>query len=193
MELDNILPKLHLQDKILDKTILWMIPHSWKPNHFTIVRFLLTPLVAWLIMTNQFYTGLILFLIAAFTDAIDGALARTRRQITEWGKIYDPVADKLLIGSIAFLLIDEYLSTYLAFAIVVVEILLIVNGGIRKNQGKIVQANIWGKVKMMLQVLGVSFIFISILATAPILITMSWFVLVVAIFIGMISLFTYSI
>lgn len=193
MELDNILPKLHLQDKILDKTILWMIPHNWKPNHFTIVRFLLTPLVAWLIMSDQFYTGLILFLIAAFTDAIDGALARTRRQITEWGKIYDPVADKLLIGSIAFLLIDEYLSTYLAFAIVIVEILLIVNGGIRKNQGKIVQANIWGKVKMMLQVLGVSFIFISILATAPILITMSWFVLVVAIFIGMISLFTYSI
>lgn len=193
MELDNILPKLHLQDKILDKTILWMIPHNWKPNHFTIVRFLLTPLVAWLIMSNQFYTGLILFLIAAFTDAIDGALARTRRQITEWGKIYDPVADKLLIGSIAFLLIDEYLSTYLAFAIVIVEILLIVNGGIRKNQGKIVQANIWGKVKMMLQVLGVSFIFISILATTPIFITMSWFVLVVAIFIGMISLFTYSI
>jgi CDP-diacylglycerol---glycerol-3-phosphate 3-phosphatidyltransferase len=193
MELKDHFPKLQPTDKIIDKTILWAIPHNWLPNHFTIARFIMTPIVIWLILKEQFLLALITFIVAALTDAIDGAMARLRHQITEWGKIYDPVADKLLIGATAFLLIDRYLSLYLALAIVFIEIFLIVNGGIRKNKGKVVQANRWGKIKMILQVGGVGFIFLFLLTSSPILLTVSWIILAFAVFFGLISLFTYSI
>ena len=193
MELKDHFPKLQPTDKIIDKTILWMVPHNWRPNHFTIARFIMTPMVIWLILKEHFLIALIAFTVAALTDAIDGAMARTRHQITEWGKIYDPVADKLLIGATAFLLIDAYLSLYLALGIISIEILLIVNGGIRKNSGKLVEANKWGKIKMILQALGVGFIFLFILTNTPLLLTASWIVLALAVFFGIISLFTYSI
>jgi CDP-diacylglycerol--glycerol-3-phosphate 3-phosphatidyltransferase len=193
MEIKDHFPKLQPTDKIIDKLFLWMIPHNWLPNHFTIARLLMTPVVIWLILKEQFLLGLITFIIAALTDAIDGAMARTRHQITEWGKIYDPVADKLLIGATAFLLINNYLSLYLALTIVFIEIFLIVNGGIRKNKGKVVEANRWGKIKMILQALGVGFIFLFVLTNIPALITISWIILIPAVFFGLISLFTYSI
>ena len=193
MEIKDHFPRLQPMDKIIDKTILWMIPHNWRPNHFTIVRFIMTPFVIWLILKEQFLIGLIAFVLVALTDAIDGAMARTRNQITDWGKIYDPLADKLLIGSVAFLLVNTYLSLYLALSVIFIEILLIVNGGIRKNNGKIVQANRWGKIKMILQACGIGFIFLFLLTNISFFITLSWAALLVAIFFGLISLFTYSI
>ncbi|MBT4277323.1 CDP-alcohol phosphatidyltransferase family protein [Candidatus Falkowbacteria bacterium] len=191
MNNENI--ELYPQDKILEKTILRLIPKKVTPNHVTILRFLLTPLVVWAIIEEKNFFGFFLFLFTASTDAIDGAMARTRKQITEWGKIYDPVADKLLIGSAAFLLISKYLNFYLALAIISIEILLIVNGGRQKINGGIVEANNWGKTKMILQVAGVGFIFIFLLTKLPFLIILSWVILVAAIITGLISLFTYSI
>ncbi len=185
--------KLYPQDKILAKTILKLIPKSITPNQITVLRFLLIPVVIWSIIQEKNIFGIFIFLFTASTDAIDGAMARTRNQITDWGKIYDPVADKLLIGSTAFLLISKYLSFYLALVIISLEILLVLNGGWRKANGHIVQANIWGKMKMILQVIGVSTIFLFLIIKTSVLLSLSWIVLTIAIILGTISLFTYSI
>ena len=192
--MDNNNEKIILQpqDKILAKTLLKIIPQSIMPNHFTILRFFLIIPVVWMINIEQYLYGVIIFVVAAFTDAIDGALARTRNQITEWGKIYDPVADKFLIGSTAFLIISKYLNFYLAIIIIFIEILIIVNGGWQKANGRPVQANIWGKIKMHLQVYGVSLLFIFLLINAPILIAVCWSIFILAIIFAVISLFTYS-
>ncbi|MCK5459944.1 CDP-alcohol phosphatidyltransferase family protein [Candidatus Parcubacteria bacterium] len=183
---------LQPQDKILAKTLLKIIPRSIMPNHFTILRFFLILPIVWMINIEQYLYGVIIFIVAAFTDAIDGALARTRNQITEWGQIYDPVADKLLIGSTAFLIISKYLNFYLAIIIIFIEILIIVNGGWRKANGHPVQANIWGKIKMHLQVYGVSLLFIFLLTNASVLIAVCWSIFILAIILAIISFFTYS-
>ena len=192
-ENDNFNIKLYPQDKILQATILKIIPHFLTPNHFTVLRLLMTPIIIFCILKEQVVLAFILFLLAGFTDAIDGAMARTRNQITEWGKMYDPIADKLLVGSIAFLLITKYLSLYLTLFIIFIEILLISNGVFRKSNGDIIEANIWGKIKMFLQILGIALIFAFMIFNINFLIIASWAILIIACVFAIISLFTYSI
>ena len=70
------------------------------PNILTIARIALTPVIALLPFINGYLPKLvafIVFLIAAFSDFVDGYLARERNQITELGKLLDPLADKLLL------------------------------------------------------------------------------------------------
>jgi phosphatidylglycerophosphate synthase len=83
----------------LAKTVLRLIPRSVQPNHLTIARFWLIPFVAYFLFFGNYRIGLFVFILTALTDGIDGALARTRGQITEWGRLYDPVADKLLVAT----------------------------------------------------------------------------------------------
>ena len=66
--------------------------------------------------------GLILFFISAFSDVVDGSLARTKNKITTWGAIYDPIADKLLLGSTSIILVSKLISFYLGFLIIIIEI-----------------------------------------------------------------------
>src|SRR3989344_1372809 len=107
-------PALYPHDKILDFLILRFIPRSVHPNHITILRMMLTPVVFFFIVIEDYKIGIPLFLFAAFTDAVDGALARTRNQITRWGIRFDPLADKLLIGSLLVLLAFRSANAYVA-------------------------------------------------------------------------------
>lgn len=79
------------------------------PNALTIVRLLLVPVFAWLLVASQSNGGLgettalwlaaLVFAIASATDIIDGDLARRRGQVTSFGKVADPIADKTLTGA----------------------------------------------------------------------------------------------
>lgn len=185
--------KITPTDRLIAKIILPFVPKTVTPNQVTIFRFLMTPIVIWLILIDAFNWAMPLFLFAALTDAIDGAMARRRNQITDWGKIYDPLADKLLIGSIAFLLIAKYLNLYLALIIIFIEIVLIANGGIRKKNGEIIEANWWGKSKMILQVISSLFLFFYLFWPSAIFINLAWLGFSGAIILALFSLFTYSI
>lgn len=66
-------------------------------NIFSIVRIILIPVILWLFFKNQETASFIVFLIAAFTDIIDGFLARKFHRETKIGKFLDPAADKLLV------------------------------------------------------------------------------------------------
>jgi CDP-diacylglycerol---glycerol-3-phosphate 3-phosphatidyltransferase len=77
-----------------------MIKRSTIPNLITVGRIALTPVVAYLIFVPTFtarFIGWILFLIAAFSDLIDGHLARKHGWISDFGKLVDPIADKGLL------------------------------------------------------------------------------------------------
>ena len=102
--------RLAWHDPFMERTFFWAIPRSLVPNHFTALRFLLTPFVLYFVAIGDWNIAIPLFFIATFTDAVDGSLARTRRQITLWGTIADPVADKLLISSVLLLFVAEELS-----------------------------------------------------------------------------------
>lgn len=160
--MENIQIKIFWHDKLMDKLLLWLIPRTVKPNHFTVIRFILTPVVFWLLLKENYAWGVPLFMLTAFTDTIDGSLARTRGQITPWGIVYDPLADKLLIGSVIILIIFKHLWPVIGGTILGLEALFIIGGWLKKRRGQIIPANNWGKLKMVSQVLGVFFVLISL-------------------------------
>ncbi len=185
--------KLTIFDKILVKTICRLFPYSVTPNHVTIFRFLATPFVAILMFYHHYAIGLIAFLLVALTDAIDGALARSRNQITAWGKTYDPLADKLLIGSMVFIIVLRYIGFWTSLIVIAVEFFLIFTAWLRMRNGEKIEANVWGKIKMCLQVLGVTILLLSIIFNLAGLLPFASGAIYLAIAFAIISLFTYGI
>lgn len=188
--------KIFFHDRVLQYTILPLIPRWVYPNYFTIARFVLTPVVAYLMFTQNYAIGLWAFLITAFTDALDGSLARTRDQITAWGKLYDPIADKILIASMVYIIVLRYLDIWSAFFIILIELIIIVVAWYRvKRKIKVdtIQSNIWGKIKMILQVLGVTILLFSIVFDWAALLPLASGVLYLAIAFAIVSLLSYGI
>ncbi len=177
-------------DRFLAKTLLRLIPGWVQPNHLTIARFVTTPLVMWITIQKQYALAIPVFLLIAFTDVLDGSLARVRSRVTSWGKIYDPVADKLLIGSLVAILVIQHLGFYLGLAILLIESSFIALGWWKLLNGHQVQANRWGKVKMFLEVLAVTLLLIGLATGVQELFGISATTLYLAIFFAVISLFT---
>lgn len=185
--------RLFPHDHLMRWTVIPLIPRWIKPNHITIFRLLVTPLVVLLLLMEQYAWGVPLFLIAAFTDALDGSLARIRKQITPWGTFYDPVADKLLIGLVVILIVFKHINVWFGLMIVIVELLIAAGALYRKRKGHIGAANVYGKIKMCLQVLGVGFLLLALWLGLDLFIPFSVGTFSVALVFATISLWTYGI
>jgi len=185
--------RIFWHDKVLAATFLKLFPKAVKPNHLTMFRFLATPPVIVLMLYESYEIGLLVFLIVAFTDALDGSMARIRSQITNWGRIYDPLADKILIGSMIFTIVLRYIDFWAAIIIVALEIIIITVAWWRKHKGFHVEANIWGKIKMSLQVLGVVILLLSVIFNVAALLPFSTGAFYLAIAFAVVSLLTYGI
>lgn len=92
-------------------------PMTWA-NRITIVRLLLTPLLVILLLNGGRLWPLYIFILAAFSDVLDGAVARWRGEQTNLGKFLDPIADKLLLSS-SFLVL-AHLGRYPMWVFIVV-------------------------------------------------------------------------
>ena len=80
------------------------------PNKITLVRIFLIPvfmLIAWLKLPYGDWLATIVFIIAALTDTKDGYLARRRQEVTRFGKLFDPLADKLLVSAALLVLVES--------------------------------------------------------------------------------------
>lgn len=125
------------------------------PNKLTISRMLMTPVFLAVILwdiPHRFLFAVIVFSIAAITDAIDGKLARKRNEITVFGKLLDPVADKML--TTAALLAFMYLglcNVWIVFIVLTREFIVTSIRLIALSQGIVIPANIWGKLKTVSQ------------------------------------------
>lgn len=184
--------KLFSHDHVLRYTIIPLIPGFITPNMVTMFRIVMAPVVLWLLYTSQFQVGVPLFLFVAFTDAIDGTLARLRNQVTDWGTFYDPLADKVLIGSVVLLVVVQHVNVIFGLMIVLVEAILLIGGYIRRRQGKTIGSNLFGKTKMFLQVSGVLMLLIALWAGFDLFIPISVGTLSLATVFAIISLFTYG-
>ncbi len=153
--------KVYATDRFLVRYLLRWLPAGVTPNQLTVARIVLVPFVIAFLWQENYWVGIPLFLFAALTDALDGAMARTRNMITAWGRIFDPFADKLLVLSVAGILAYAHLPLWLLGAVVVSELLFIVAALLWHRQGRLVQANIWGKVKMILQVTSLVLLLLS--------------------------------
>ncbi len=184
--------KLFPHDRLLAATLLRLIPRWVTPNMVTTLRFVLIPFVLATLSLEWWAVAVPLFLCTALTDAVDGSLARTRKQVTEWGTFFDPAADKLLIGSVVLLLVAQRVSPWFALLILGVEALIITGGFLRKRRGVVTPANVFGKTKMFLQVVGVTFLLIAAWTDVGLYQDLSVGTLSVAVVFALISLFTYG-
>ncbi len=129
------------------------------PNSITLLRILLIPVFVWLYLESTperaFWAGLV-FAAAAFTDFLDGYLARRSGQITNLGKILDPVADKLLVASGLILLVQvQQVAVWLAIVMIARELIVTGARAVAAKEGFIVPADSLGKFKVIGQIGGI--------------------------------------
>ena len=136
------------------------------PNKLTIFRIILVPImviipffpiegemfnipIKWLLIA-------LIFIIASITDKLDGYLARSRNEITTFGKFLDPIADKILVLAAMIMLVEaSRLPAWIPIIVLFREFLV---SGYRliavEKSGNVIAASIWGKLKTVTQMLG---------------------------------------
>lgn len=190
----NKADEVHIHDSFLDKTIIRFLPASLTPNRITLFRILLTPVIFFLVLFHYYEIGFFIFLLAAFTDALDGSMARIRGQITKFGMLFDPLADKLLIGSMVILLVFRHFSLWLGVCILIIEAVFMLSALLVRLKFKTVRmANIWGKIKMMSQVMAMSLTMIAFLIDYPSLLTAAFWLFGLSIGFAVLSLFRHGV
>lgn len=134
------------------------------PNLLTGLRAVAVPFFLWCVFgLKDVQTALILFVLAALTDWLDGFLARRWQVISDFGKIMDPLADKLLVLSAlaGITWSSEYRLNMLIFALIFArELIITILREVYKKRGIIVAASQLGKVKTFMQMLGLIFAYI---------------------------------
>ena len=126
------------------------------PNVLTVLRILLVPvLVAALLQEAGGGDTLaaIVFVVASFTDALDGWIARRQKNITTFGKLMDPLADKLLITAALVSLVSlNRLEAWVAMVIIAREFAVTGLRQLAMEHGEVIPASMWGKVKTVFQI-----------------------------------------
>ena len=126
------------------------------PNKLTIARMVITPvflaLIMWESLPHRFLIATLVYSLAAVTDAIDGKLARKNNQITNFGKLLDPIADKVLTTSalLAFMVMD-LCNIWIVMIVLTREFTIASIRMIAAAGGVVIPANIWGKIKTVSQ------------------------------------------
>jgi CDP-diacylglycerol--glycerol-3-phosphate 3-phosphatidyltransferase len=127
------------------------------PNVLTVLRILLVPVLVVALLNktpNGDLLAAIVFAVASLTDAIDGYLARRRRSITTFGKLMDPLADKLLvIGALLTLVSLNRVAPWVAMVIIAREFAVTALRMAATQQGVVMAASMLGKLKTCAQVL----------------------------------------
>ena len=136
-------------------------------NKLTIFRIILVPIMAiipylnlqgdFLGMPLMYFRMDLIFIVASITDKLDGYIARSRNQVTTFGKFLDPLADKILLLTAMVLLVE--LGKIPAWIPVIVLAREFLVSGYRliavEKGGKVIAASIWGKLKTVTQMIAI--------------------------------------
>ena len=133
----------------------------------TMIRILLVPVFLLFITVKNIPYGSIIatviFIIASITDQLDGYIARSRNQITNFGKFMDPLADKLLVTAALVPLVE--LKLVASWAVVVILAREFAVSGLRTlaaSNGKIIAASWWGKIKTVTQMVAILLLLLKV-------------------------------
>ena len=143
-------------------------------NKLTILRIILVPIMVIIPFFNiegevfgvpiTYLIVDIIFIIAALTDKLDGYIARSRNQITTFGKFLDPIADKIVVITAMIMLVEwnGHLPAWIPIIVIFREFVV---SGYRlvavKQEGNVIAASIWGKLKTATQMIAIAFAFID--------------------------------
>ena len=122
------------------------------PNKLTLLRVILVPFFVFFMLTDIVpfspVIALVIFIAASVTDALDGHIARSRNLVTTFGKFLDPLADKVLV--ISALICLNSIGVIGAVPVIIIVAREFMVSGLRlvtANEGVVVAAGIWGKLK----------------------------------------------
>lgn len=130
------------------------------PNLLTVLRILLIPVFYSLYQKGLYGCALLVFLLASFTDFLDGYLARKWNQITNFGKLADPAADKIMVLTALYCLAANGRIPWIAPVVILCKELAMVLGSLFMLGKKVVvQANIWGKLATVCFIVSLALVF----------------------------------
>lgn len=137
------------------------------PNKLTILRIVLTFVFILFLFTNGLFGKIVAFLLFAFasiTDVLDGFIAKKSNQITDFGKLMDPIADKILVLSafIAFAVMG-LIPAWMVIIIVLREVAVTALRAIALTKGKVIQADSAGKNKTVWQMFVIAMILLFLI------------------------------
>lgn len=127
------------------------------PNKLTVFRIILVPIIVLFLLCEQisgrYFMALLLFFVASYTDYLDGKIARKNNLITDFGKLMDPIADKILVMSIFICFSVSGDVPAIVTILVVVREFLVTSIRILVLESKkiVISANIYGKLKTVSQ------------------------------------------
>lgn len=141
------------------------------PNQLTLARLVLTGFFVacfYLPWNNSYSIAVIIFGIASFTDYLDGKIARERNLVTNFGKLFDPLADKILIAA-AFILLSvaHTIPSWITIAILSREFFVTGIRQIAAGQGAVLAAEKLGKHKMVWQIITVLYFMLTAASNEP--------------------------
>ena len=129
-------------------------------NKLTMLRIILVPIFLIFIVVQGIPYGSIIatliFIIASLTDQLDGYIARSRNEITNFGKFMDPLADKLLVTAALISLVEFNLIPGWATVVIIAREFAV--SGLRTlaaSEGKVIAASWWGKIKTVTQIIAI--------------------------------------
>lgn len=141
------------------------------PNKLTCLRVCLIPFFVLFMLADfgvwQKWVALVIFVSASLTDALDGHIARSRNLITNFGKFMDPVADKLLVCSALICFVQMgVIPAWIVIIIVAREFIVSGFRLVASDQGIVLAAGIWGKLKTVCQMVMTIVLIMDIQLTA---------------------------
>lgn len=126
------------------------------PNKLTILRVIMVPFFIVLYMMNYTLLAFIIFILASLTDLVDGKIARKYNMVTSFGKIMDPLADKILVYSAFCCMVENGLiPSWMLIVILTREFIVSGMRTVAASEGKVVAAGMSGKIKTVLQMIAV--------------------------------------
>ena len=129
-------------------------------NKLTVIRIFLVPIFLIFIAVQGIpygtFIATFIFILASLTDKLDGYIARSRNQITNFGKFMDPIADKLLVTSALISLVElQMVPSWAAIVIIAREFAVSGLRTIAASEGKVIAASWWGKIKTVIQIIAI--------------------------------------
>ncbi len=118
------------------------------PNILTTTRFILVPVFGYFLYQSQYILSVIILTVAGITDYLDGHIARKYNMITSWGKLADPLADKLMqLTALIILGIKNKISFFVVIIVLLKEIIMVIGSVLLLKQDKfVVSSNWYGKL-----------------------------------------------
>jgi hypothetical protein len=117
------------------------------PNFLTVIRLILIPFCGYALYNDHFLQAGVIFVMACITDYADGKIARKYNMVTNFGKLADPAADKLLLLTALFILaVKKLIPMFIPVTVLIKETIMGIGGLILLNKKYVVSANIYGRI-----------------------------------------------